>query len=65
MSSLIFVIGPLLPSPWLVSLAAVASLAASVGAGFFFLARVFRKQRMIAGVLYYPLMVWAVAYCTL
>jgi hypothetical protein len=48
-----------------VSLAAIASLFASVSVGYVFFSRAFKKQRTIAWVLYYPPMIGLVLYCTM
>jgi hypothetical protein len=51
--------------PWLVVVFAVSSLVASVSAGFFFLSQLFATQKVIAGMLYYPIMAFAVSYCSM
>jgi hypothetical protein len=64
-SALMFAVGHFLRSPWLLSLGAVASLVASVSVGYVFVARAFHSRRMMAGILYYPLMLWMVLYRTM
>jgi hypothetical protein len=47
--------------PWLVDLVTLLSVLLSVGAGFAFLVRPFRRYVVIIAIIYFPTMMWAVS----